>query len=213
MTQVGGRGAAIAPTDRFAADDAAHLLWTTVEDEVEVGRGLALTRAQRHVGCLDEHTKRCAVGGDEIHTPYELDNLAHHDLQPEPSRGNQSQHEVIRAIRALQGAISTGFESNQTQSDAIRAISTGFEKTTSSSPPNLAARPQCLWAESHAISRARRMRNPPKMYPFMLRLAGCMMSSVRISLAPIGTRAGAVMGTRGAVMGISLAPIGTRAGT
>ena len=98
MTQVGGRGAAIAPTDRFAADDAAHLLWTTVEDEVEVGRGLALTRAQRHVGCLDEHTKRCAVGGDEIHTPYELDNLAHHDLQPEPSRGNQSQHEVIRAI-------------------------------------------------------------------------------------------------------------------
>ena len=105
MTQVGGRGAAIAPTDRFAADDAAHLLWTTVEDEVEVGRGLALTRAQRHVGCLDEHTKRCAVGGDEIHTPYELDNLAHHDLQPEPSRGHQSQHEVIRAIRALQGAI------------------------------------------------------------------------------------------------------------
>ena len=98
MTQVGGRGAAIAPTDRFAADDAAHLLWTTVEDEVEVGRGLALTRTQRHVGCLDEHTKRCAVGGDEIHTPYELDNLAHHDLQPEPSRGNQSQHEVIRAI-------------------------------------------------------------------------------------------------------------------
>ena len=98
MTQVGGRGAAIAPTDRFAADDAAHLLWTTVEDEVEVGRGLALTRAQRHVGCLDEHTKRCAVGGDEIHTPYELDNLAHHDLQSEPSRGNQSHHEVIRAI-------------------------------------------------------------------------------------------------------------------
>ena len=126
MTQVGGRGAAIAPTDRFAADDAAHLLWTTVEDEVEVGRGLALTRTQRHVGCLDEHTKRCAVGGDEIHTPYELDNLAHHDLQPEPSRGNQSQHEVIRAIRALQGAIGTGFESNQTQSEqsvpASRAI-------------------------------------------------------------------------------------------
>ena len=56
-----------------------------------------------------------------------------------------------------------------------------------------AARPD----ESHATSRARLIRNPPKMYPFMLRLAGCMMSSVRISLAPIGTRAG----TRGAVVG------------